>query len=261
MDSGFTASDTATFGTSGTTGNPTVALDDVRPSLKALRFDNPAHAFTLAKGTGTGVLKLDNGSNVATVTVNSGAHAVTAPLELHSNLAVDVAGTSSLALGGAITESGGARTLTKSGAGTLNLTGGQFYNVLTTTGGTTHLATALGSGSSTVNANATTVFHETQKLAALSIGSGSMVSLTSQAVATAPFGESTSAPSEMDSFADTIPSSQEPIALPGESGDDSNPSGSRTEWSGAASARRIQPPREAPCPANCGGTQELTRWF
>ena len=70
---------------------------------------------------------------------------------------------------GAISGSG---SLTKTGNGTLILSGTQTYVTLLTNGGTTNVDSAIGTGSSTVVANATTNFHVSQTLASLSIGDG-----------------------------------------------------------------------------------------
>ena len=55
---------------------------------------------------------------------------------------------------------------------TLNLKGTQTYSALTTSGGTTNINSALGTGSSTITANAATNIYASQTLAALTIGNG-----------------------------------------------------------------------------------------
>ena len=65
--------------------------------------------------------------------------------------------------------------LTKTGAGVLNLTGPQTYTTLQTSGGVTNLRGAIGTGTSTLNANAATNIFTSQTLAALSIGAGAIV--------------------------------------------------------------------------------------
>ena len=69
-------------------------------------------------------------------------------------------------------------TLTKVGAGKLTLAGTQTYATLNTEAGRTDLASALGSGSSTLNANAETNIGVSQTLAALNIGNGAVVTLS-----------------------------------------------------------------------------------
>ncbi len=73
---------------------------------------------------------------------------------------------------------GGASEIVKTGPGILNLNGVQTYDVLTTNEGTTNLNSALGTGASTLNANATTNISVSQTLAALNIGDGAVVALS-----------------------------------------------------------------------------------
>ena len=69
-------------------------------------------------------------------------------------------------------------SLTKIGNGILNLEGTQTYSTLTTSAGTTNIDSALGTGSSTLNADATTNIGVSQTFAALNIGAGAVVTLT-----------------------------------------------------------------------------------
>ena len=82
--------------------------------------------------------------------------------------------------------SGGAGSLTKDGSGTLTLTGPQNYATLSTGAGITNLQVALGTGSSTINANARTNLSTSQTLAALNIGEGGVVVLTASGAAAEP---------------------------------------------------------------------------
>lgn len=88
-----------------------------------------------------------------------------------------VAGT--LTLGASSSITGATHALTKAGNGTLTLAGTQAYSTLTTSGGTTNVESAIGTGSSSVIANATTSFFASQTLASLSIGAGAVVSFAS----------------------------------------------------------------------------------
>ena len=65
--------------------------------------------------------------------------------------------------------------LEKTGAGTLAIKGVQTYSSLTTTGGVTDIYTALGTGTSTITANATLNIYASQTLASLDIGAGTEV--------------------------------------------------------------------------------------
>lgn len=68
-------------------------------------------------------------------------------------------------------------TITKTGNGTLTLSGPQGYSTLQTQNGRTDLTAALGSGASTINANANLNVSVSQTLAALNIGDGATVTL------------------------------------------------------------------------------------
>jgi len=78
--------------------------------------------------------------------------------------------------------------LTKVGNGTLTLSGPVLVDALTTSAGTTNLDAALGTGTSTLNANATTNISVSQKLGALNIGTVTVVALGGGPVAAPGFG-------------------------------------------------------------------------
>jgi fibronectin-binding autotransporter adhesin len=92
-------------------------------------------------------------------------------------------GANTFTVNGAIT-GGNSASLTKTGNGTLTLNGSQSYGTLTTTAGITNLNAVLGSGSSTIAATGGTTNISAggnagvQKLAALSVGSGAVATLT-----------------------------------------------------------------------------------
>ena len=135
LDTNFAKDDTATFDNTALTAgnNATVTLNGANASLKGITFNTQAGSgYTLARNS-TETLTLNNGTSDATVTVTSGTHTISAPVSLASNLAVSVTGGSdSLSVSGGISESGGSRALTKTGAGTLTLSGTNSYSGLTT---------------------------------------------------------------------------------------------------------------------------------
>jgi autotransporter-associated beta strand protein len=116
--------DTVLFGSA--TGT-TASLDGTDPSLAAITFDNSGASYTISQGSG-GVLHLADGGNSASITVSSGSHTISAPVELDSSLAVLPAAGSRLTISGGIT---GAGALTVDDAGTVVLSGTNGY-----TGGT-----------------------------------------------------------------------------------------------------------------------------
>jgi hypothetical protein len=147
----------------------TLTLDGAR-TLGTLGFNSP-FAYTISPGSG-GSLTLNNGAAAASVTVAQGAHTIAAPLALAGPATFDIAGTLSLT-GGLSNPSG--KSLTRTGAGTLNLTGAQLHGagaILNANGGVTNFNSDAGSASAanlTVNANATTNFNTSQHLSGLNI--------------------------------------------------------------------------------------------
>ncbi|MEI8320104.1 MAG: autotransporter-associated beta strand repeat-containing protein, partial [Planctomycetia bacterium] len=119
--------------TNNITAARTVTIDTTSRTLGALNIgdsDN-THAFTLDASGGAG-LTFDNGGSGAALT-KSGASTtdtVSTPVTLADNLTVTVAG--SLVMSGVISETGGNRSLTKTGtAGSLSLNGNNTYTGVT----------------------------------------------------------------------------------------------------------------------------------
>ena len=77
------AGDTVLFSSA---AGSTVRLDGADPSIAAITFSSST-SFTIAAGSG-GVLHLANGGSGARITVSSGSHTISAPVELDSNLTV-----------------------------------------------------------------------------------------------------------------------------------------------------------------------------
>ncbi len=107
---------------------------------------NNTHGFTIDR-TGTGILTLDNGGSDAQINETGSVNdTISAPITLASNLAASVGG--SLTLSGAIGESGGAKNITKTGAGTLTLTSlaNSFTGNILVSGGKITTGTGPGDG-------------------------------------------------------------------------------------------------------------------
>jgi autotransporter-associated beta strand protein len=118
----------------GTASPLTITLDG--PQLVGqLTFANPLSAttgYTLSAGTGGGTLTMDNGLVTAQILVNSGTHAISAPLILAGNLAVIPTAGTTLNISGDISEEyTGSGTVSLEGPGMLILSGTNSY-----TGGT-----------------------------------------------------------------------------------------------------------------------------
>jgi len=131
LDAGFTSSDTATFGS--TSAPVTVSLNNHSPNLKGITFDSSDSYTVDASGTTPGgTLILNGGGSGATLTDLLGSHEISAPIILADNLTGMVNSGYILTLSGIISETGGPKSLTKAGDGTLTLTGSNTYS-----GGTT----------------------------------------------------------------------------------------------------------------------------
>ncbi len=133
----------------------------------------------------TGAVFIDNAANAtlqldASETIGSlnGGGLTGGTVALGTNT-LTVGDATSTTYSGAIT--GAAGTLVKQGTGALTLDGSQTYGTLTANDGTTNVKSLLGTGASTVNANAIVNFTTSQTLAALNIGNGAVVTLTGSA--------------------------------------------------------------------------------
>ncbi len=130
----------------------TVTLDGGR-TVGGLTFSN-ANSYTVASGTG-GALTFQKSSGSADAMVLSGSHTISAPVVLASNLAADIAASSTLNVSGQVS---GAQSLTKRGNGTLVLGSANLYSLGTTLeAGTLELgdANALGTAALSVTGSAT----------------------------------------------------------------------------------------------------------
>jgi autotransporter-associated beta strand protein len=108
------------------TANRTITIPNgVTITVGSLNF-NDNNNYTIAS-SGSGKLVFDSAgpaSDLVVATTNgTGAHSITAAVQLNKDLNAIINTTGLLTLSGAIGESGGARDLTKGGGGTLRLTG------------------------------------------------------------------------------------------------------------------------------------------
>lgn len=130
-------------------------------TVGTMTFNN-TNSYTVA---GDGVaghgLTLSNGGT-ADINVLTGSHTITAPMTLVDNLEVFASNSTALTLGGPINESGGSKTLTLSGPGSVTISGtsSNTYSGLTTVqSGTLNLnktpgVDAIGSGGLQINLGA-----------------------------------------------------------------------------------------------------------
>ena len=121
--------------TNNITAARTVTIDTTSRTVGALNIgdSNNTHAFTLAASGGAGLTFNNGGSGVALTELGTIQDTVSTPVTLADNLTVNVGG--QLSISGPISESGGSRSLTKSGLGYLTLGGNNTYTGDTTVTG------------------------------------------------------------------------------------------------------------------------------
>jgi hypothetical protein len=138
-----------------------------------------ASSYTLASGiAGGGTLTLANNGQPGSITVSQGSHFIAAPLVLSDAVNLKIAATG-LSIAGPLDNSAG-KTITKSGAGQLNISGAQTHGpgaMFIADGGVTSF-NSNGGANLAVNARATVNFNATQRLGALTIASGVKVTLS-----------------------------------------------------------------------------------
>jgi autotransporter-associated beta strand protein len=143
--------DSANFTTNLVGGPATVTLDGNK-TVGGIIFTSPANSYTITQGSG-GSLTLDNGGSGASILDGGGVHFLNVPITLTSNTVIDTAALAdSITLGDVVSGPG---TLTKTGPGSLFLSGSNtFLGKLTLSGGTTTFATGgLGAGNLDIDAS------------------------------------------------------------------------------------------------------------
>lgn len=142
------AGDLATFGTGST--KRTVTLD-VNETVGSITMNNN-NSFVIANGGKT--LTLDNSGIGANLNVTGGTtNQINAAVAVNDNLTANINSGKLLAIAGNVANASGTRTITKSGAGTLSLTGNNTYGPAAGTVGTTLNSGVLQVGSSTALGN------------------------------------------------------------------------------------------------------------
>ena len=169
----------ATFGTA-ITAPATLSVDNAK-TVGRMVFNN-ANGYTIVGGVAD-VITLADGAGTPEISVTLGSHTISAPVVLGQNANVSAGVGTTLTISGGI--NGGSNSLTKTGAGTVNLDGPQSYAALNATAGTTTVDGAVGSATSAVSVTGagTTLKFGTvsQTLSSLTIGAGSTVIFTSGA--------------------------------------------------------------------------------
>jgi autotransporter-associated beta strand protein len=160
------------------TNNRIVTVDTTSRTVGQLTIgdSNNTHYFTLAASGGAGLIFNNNGNGATLTSTNTTAgltasarDTISAPITLADNLTIDVAGAITggvpqgghFAIIGNIDESGGARSITKNGNGSLILNGNNSYSggftlnegtvQVGSSGGDLGLFTGFGTGTLTIN--------------------------------------------------------------------------------------------------------------
>ena len=123
--------DLAVFDATGGT-NTAVTLDGASPTLAGMTFSTSGGGYTIAQGSGSGAINLNNGANAATVVVSGGTHTIAAPVTLVSSASLASAAGTQLTLSGVVSGSGG---VTTTGPGTTILAAANTYTGPTTVQG------------------------------------------------------------------------------------------------------------------------------
>ncbi len=155
---------------------PVSVTIDSAVTLGSLMFDSTVNSFTLASdGIAGHGITLDNGGSGAEILVNSGNHTISANLALADagGNTINVSDGTSLLLTGAVAESGSGKSLTKMGAGTLEIDGPltlQSSSSLAVNGGTLRIKPSGGSQAIGANVAVTVTGSGTLELAGTGVG-------------------------------------------------------------------------------------------
>ena len=135
--------------TNNITAARTVTIDTTSRTVGTLTIGdaNNTHAFTLGASGGAGLTFNNGGSGAALNESGAIGDTVSTPVTLADNLTVNVSG--GLAMSGVISESGGTRSLTKTGAGDLQPTANNSYTGPTMIQGGTVTIVTSGNGGQT----------------------------------------------------------------------------------------------------------------
>ncbi len=149
VDGVLSINDTAMFGNAISTAR-TVNLNGQSPELTSMTFSNASASYTLAQGTG-GSVTMGTAGNAGVITNAAGTHSVSAAVSLARNTTAGVAAGSKLALGAV----NGSSSLSKTGAGTLAITGtGNLSGATTVETGTLVVNGSIASSDVTVQSGA-----------------------------------------------------------------------------------------------------------
>ena len=128
LDASYTNTDTATFGSSLTSGTAVIRTSGANISLKAITFNNANASYTILQSGGSNPIGLvGSGTTASAINAVAGSHTINSNLSLGSALVVDVNAGASLTVNNAISGTSSDYSLTKAGVGTLYLNGDSSY--------------------------------------------------------------------------------------------------------------------------------------
>lgn len=152
LDGTASVGDTATFGEAATQSR-TVTLDGTAPQLRELNFNNASSSYNIAKGTGSASIGLGNATHAGAMNNTAGSHTVSADIVLGNRLTYNGVDGTTTTLSGGISGSG--QGLTKSGLGTLRLTGANSFNGTTNVTAGTLIVNGTSASATSVSPGAT----------------------------------------------------------------------------------------------------------
>jgi hypothetical protein len=146
----WTAGDTATFGGKLATSG-SVTLDN-NWTIGHIVFNNSTASYTIAAGSPSGTLTLDDtgGAGTADIAVTAGGHSISAPISLAAGLAVNLSSGTGLTLSNTVSGAG-SMPVTVTGPGTLMLAPGSSLPTSTNLAITAGAKVALGSNAGGFN--------------------------------------------------------------------------------------------------------------
>jgi hypothetical protein len=128
LDPSYANTDTATFGSSLTSGTAVIRTSGANISLKAMTFNNANASYTILQSGGSGpIAMVGSGTNASAVSAVAGSHTINSNMHLGSTMTVDVSGGAALTINNTISGTSPNYSLNKAGLGTLLLNGDNTY--------------------------------------------------------------------------------------------------------------------------------------
>ena len=127
LDPSYTNTDTATFGSSLTSGTAVIRTSGANISLKAITFDNTNASYTILQSGGSGPIAMVGNGSASAINAVAGSHTINSNMSLGSTMIVDVSAGAALTINNTISGTSSNYSLNKAGAGTLYLNGDNTY--------------------------------------------------------------------------------------------------------------------------------------